>query len=318
MHVEKRATNKFGLFLLALAVIALIAGGAYYFVKHKGNIDLNIKLPWQKETEEEKANSKSKNKSSSSNDFFITPIRMKEATIDKEICKTTITKYEDKSKEFIIYYTTTNEKVTTATTKIVPCEIHFYKYAVNGFLIPGESKLTFGEEKEVKEGKIVLKKAELEANEVYGIRSMKLFYSIKNVEEDKSKKYAIDLSFTNSQAVKDIPKGVLIAESYNIKFYYYKTIADKDNNYIYFIIENKNELLDTKIKVKKLLVNDLIIDTADFEEEVFANTKSLVFIELPKKKIPTVNKFTISFFNIIKTKEGKDSFYITTEYDYKS
>ncbi len=316
MRVEKRATNKVGIIILAIAVIGLIAGGSYYLITHKGNLDLSIRLPWQKDETKEIDNA-SNNKSGqkgNENRSFRAPIGIDEVSLKNTICVTTMTKVEDKPKEFILHYSTTNVQTKSSTKLTRPCKIEFYKIAADGFLVPGESKLDLSGDTRTEEGKIVIKKSDLEANELYGIQKVTLFYKITDLKDNTELPFVDDVTLINDYSVKNDLQGVLINEFNNIRVYYYKTISDHENNYIYFIFENKNEVGNAKIRIKKLLVNDLLMDTKDFEKDVLVQTKTLTYVVVPKKKVPVISKFNISFFSIMQTDDGEDSYYISGEY----
>jgi len=311
MHIEKRATNKVGIVILVIAVIGLLAGGGYYLIKHKGQIDLNITLPWQKNetTEVDIANNKD-GKKGNENRSFIAPSSISRTELEIDTCPTVFHSFEDKPKEFIIKFTTTNNN----KRRTIPCEIDFYKIAFDGYLIPGSAKIRLEGETKSEEGKFVIKKSDLEANELYGIKELRVFYKTTDLRDNRETLGVRNIAFTNNRTINNENRGVLIAEFNSINVYYYKTITDNDNNYIYFIIDNKNNTQNAKIRIKKLLVNDILIDTKDFEKEVLLQTKTMVYVEVPKKIVPVISKFNISFFSIMKNNEGNDEIYISGEY----
>ena len=109
--------------------------------------------------------------------------------------------------------------------------------------------------------------------------------------------------------------GIKIDDLNNTMIQYYKTTTDETNTYLYFIITNQSEVDLADIKIRRLLVNDKVYDTKDFDEEIGCETKKLVYIAIPKKTISKVKKFSISFFNISTNVESKaKSFYLSNEY----
>ncbi len=79
MKVEKKQTNKIGLIIFWILLIAGLAGGGYYLYTHKDslNIDWDFTLPWKNNEEKEQgsdggANSIKKREKNYSKDFVDT------------------------------------------------------------------------------------------------------------------------------------------------------------------------------------------------------------------------------------------------------
>ncbi len=113
-------------------------------------------------------------------------------------------------------------------------------------------------------------------------------------------------------------KGLIpIGEVSNLAFYFYKQDTDMENTYLYFNINNKSSSERHKIKIKKLVINDKIIDTSDFEEESYFLSEKLFYIKIPRKTIANVEKFSVSFFVIMNENEKNERIYITKEYTHE-
>lgn len=97
---------------------------------------------------------------------------------------------------------------------------------------------------------------------------------------------------------------------------FYKQEEDLENTYLYFDAKNEANKNLTFIKIKKLLINDELYEEADINIDVYYFTEKLFYIKIPRKEIPNIKKFTISFFIISGTESKTQQVYITNEYNH--
>lgn len=144
------------------------------------------------------------------------------------------------------------------------------------------------------------------------------FYTFNSANPDKKIPEIASITLNYNTPMDNKIKGLIpIGEISNLAFYFYKQDTDMENTYLYFNINNKSSSERHKIKVKKLVVNDKIIDASDFEEESYFLSEKLFYIKIPRKTIANVEKFSVSFFVIMNENEKNESIYITKEYTHE-
>ncbi len=321
MKVEKKSSNKIGLVILLIVVLAGLGCGGYFLYKHKDklNIDWNFTLPWQKEKEEKQAGSdndlKQKTQKKQTDVTFKAPEIVLKSSFDiGKFCKAKVLDFKDSDTEFAVTLEISNIAAYTSY-----CEIEFYQFAADGYTIPGDAKVRV-ENGETKSVDITMNKSDLESQELASINT--LFVSTRYTtapDADPSLK-TLEIKFTNTKPVNNDKNGINIDVLNNTTLKYYKTTTDATNTYLYFIFHNQSGSYTADIKVKKLLINDKIYDVKDFDEKLSPDSRRIVYIAVPKKIFSKVKKFTISFINISTNnrpdakEDFKTSFYISNEY----
>ncbi len=317
MKVEKRASNKIGLVILLIVVLAGIGCGGYFLFKHKDKLDIDwdLSLPWKKDEEDKEDNDNEEKKSTKQKTNEVTTFKGPSNVTEEYFsnfyqCIGKFEEVKENDKEFIVTFSITGHGSMYDNY----CEIDMYKYAVDDYFIPGSTKIVV-EPGETKKGEIKMLKSDLEAQELSGINKLTVFMNVKTDKEGEAEQVKIETAFSNERSVKNEKVGIKIDDLNNTMIQYYKTTTDETNTYLYFIITNQSEVDLADIKVRRLLVNDKVYDTKDFDEEIGCETKKLVYIAIPKKTISRVKKFSISFFNISTNIESKEkSFYLSNEY----
>ena len=114
-------------------------------------------------------------------------------------------------------------------------------------------------------------------------------------------------------SIKDL---LVIGEEANTVLSFYKQEEDIENTYIYFDVKNTQIKNLTNIKLKKLIINDKLYEDADVNEDVYYSTEKLFYIKIPRKEIPNVKNFTVSFFIISGTENESQEIYITKEFTH--
>lgn len=313
VRLEKRATNKFGLFLLILLVLGAVGYGGYYIYKHRSEIDWNIEIPWQKENNEENDNkSNNTNTKKNTNIDLVLPISLdNEITVSDGKLRVYEPKTDDKGYTLKLDYTAEKENSELVIEKIL----------VNNY--ETSTKVTIKddfEQGQTKENQIPttetirLLKTELDPLNIHGMRSLIFFYRV-NTESQEGKLERKEVKVYNNLEFDSGLKGLIeLYNNNNTELYYYQTKTDKDNTYIYFDIKNIDYNTTRQVKVKKLLINGKLYEYTDLDFELYRGAENIFYLTIPKEKIKKVDDFTISFF-ILGKKEGSISaIYITNDY----
>ena len=314
MKVEKRTTNKIGLIILVVIVLAGLAGGGYYLIKNKGKINIDWRLPWQKKGIEEQDSASDSNGGTNTKNgttTFQSPIGI--VTSDwtgREYCEGSFENFEETKTEIIVKYKLKGSRDGYPTK----CDIEITKYTADGFLVSGSSKASVDEGEE-KEFEIRILKSDLESQELSGINELALFVKYKTDREGENSLRIEKVSFNNERSVNNNKTGIKIDDLNGTIIQYYKTITDASNTYLYFLVENTLEKQNADIKIRKLIINDKVFDAKEFDEKMGPQTKKLIYVEVPKDQFNKVKKFTISFFNISTSIEDESiGYYISNEY----
>ena len=314
MKVEKRATNKIGLIILVVIVLAGLAGGGYYLIKNKGKINIDWRLPWQKKGPEEQDNAsgtKDDTNKKNGTTTFQSPIGIVDSEwVGKEYCEGSFDDFEETKTEIVVKYKLKGSR----NGKPTKCDIEIIKYTADGFLVSGSSKASV-EANEEKEFEVRILKSDLESQELSGINELELFVKYQTDHEVENSLRIEKVSFNNERSVNNNKTGIRIDDLNGTIIQYYKTVTDASNTYIYFLVENTTDNRNADIKIRKLIINDKVFATKDFDEEIGPQTKKLIYVKVPKDQFNKVKKFTISFFNISTSIEDESiSYYISNEY----
>lgn len=310
VRMEKRATNRFGLFLLILIVIVGFGYGGYYLYQHRKEIDWEFKWPWQKEelTEEEKANNVliNQNQPKRNNNKLVVP-NMSEQSImtnDTEI-KVYDLKADDKGYTFNIDF---KAIISTATLNIE-------KVLIDGFDTSAKLTITDTLDGSPTTGTIRVNKSELDALGIYAFNRFTLYIKADTLDKEGSL-IRKDIQVYNTLDYKNELTGLI--ETYhknNAQIFFYKMADDKDNTYIYFDFINEDRNNSKRIKVKKLLINDELYEYKELNENIYCGANKVFYLTIPKKDIKEINNITVSFFILGLDRSGATTgIYITPEY----
>lgn len=313
VRLEKRSTNKIGLFFLIIIFIAGAGYGGFYLYKHRSEIDWDIKIPWQNEEHKNKNNTSTSNNNNNSNKHtdLNVPSYLKEEIITKNgTLKFSDTKIDDKGYTIQVEY----------KTQTVPSEIRIEKVLVNGY--ETSSTLTIGNDDNTGDDnsqQTITKSLRILATEliplkITGIKNLTIYYrEIGGISKENLERKTI-----KAENLVDVNAGLKgLIEFYNknqTTIYYYQTITDQDNTYIYFDAKNSDVNTTKEIRVKKLLINGELYEYKDLNFNLYRGAENIFMIEIPKKKIKKVENFTVSFFILAKEDDELAGVYITNEY----
>ena len=323
MNIEKRATNKVGLIIFITVVLVGLIVGGFFLIKHKDklNIDWNFTLPWNKKSEEEikdnpnGAASTSKKGKNQNTTFKVPDIIQTPEVNHTKSCYFYFDDLDSNDKDVIINYHVLGRKRSNIRVEDNGCIVKLKRYVVDGFEISGSTEIEVGPG-ETKNGQIKLAKADLESQELVGMNELQIYIEDIDTDTKASNEFVASIAFRSNRIVKNEKSGIPIDELNKTSLQYYKTTTDAVNTYIYFIADNHSEYA-ANIKVRKLIVNDKLVDTKDFDLTVGSKAKRLFYIAVPKTKFSNVKKFTISFFDLTTDAHGEQYFLISNEYSRK-
>ena len=324
MNIEKRATNKVGLIILIIVVLVGVIGGGIYLFTHKDklNIDWNINLPWDKESDEEVkdvANGKgtTSKKSKNENTTFTVPLALSSIGMQYgEYCMITYGDIEDTEKEVILNYSVEGAITLNRNKRPNGCTVAIERYLVDGYEISGSASVTVAPG-ETKNSQIKLSKAELESQELVGMDTLQLYITNTNESGESPIPFVSTIKFDSNRVIRNEKSGITVDVLDDTSIQYYKTTVDAVNTYVYFIADNQSGH-EAHLKIRKFIVDDKVLDTKDFSLTVGRKGKRLFYITIPKTSFSNVKKFTVSFINITQDpKSGSTSYLISNEYSRK-
>lgn len=344
MRIEKRATNKVGLVLLFLIVIAALAGGGYYLYTHKDSLktDWNISVPWTKSEEKKEEEKRAKAKGSTGYTGFTKPdgyaMDNLEINTDSASAKCgfrLIDGIEIKDNNVVLTYEMYKKPRETGEP-VSSCSVKGTRFLVDGFDISSEMYTELGVGESSKKGEIRFKLSELESQELVGMKDLSIYVVWTEKEEVLANMKNINIPFKNIKYPKNDFTGITVDEliglDNTVKITYYDTREDNDNTYIYFLYESKtkgntfksdNDLIIT-FKIKKLVLNDKVYDATKYEKIIRGGGKNIGYIAIPKEDVSKVTKFRISFMVLtelsseaaakVKTGEPTAAYFVSKEY----
>lgn len=311
VHMEKKATNKFGLFLVFLAIIAIFGGGGFLIYKYRNQIDWEFKLPWKKS--EEKTDN-SKNETTTSNkkknrDLIVPTVRT--GSVIKEgnsIFEITDVKGDDRGYLFTAQLTT-NVEWSTIT--------------VEGILLDGyytEATLELSDTKDIgdqvgSQATFRVSQTDLDKLNVNGFTRVNVFYIL----EEPNQKYNLKMGVINFKTEYTITNGnkglIKIDEKGSLLIEYSKIVKADNATYIYFEAQNNDLTSNREILIKKLMINNRIYEMPEFTEAIYRGSRKSFYIKIPTSKIKDVDEFLVSFYIISRDSDGNNKgIYITNEY----
>lgn len=311
VHMEKRATNKVGLVLVAIFVIIIFGGGGFLLYKYKDHIDWELKLPWQSSTKKEQKEEKEKNKKKKNNRELIVPTDLQRNSTGLDGCYLTITGVKADDRGYIISSEFSSEEQEWCILKVSQILINGY-YTTTNFEISD----TAGGEKAKKEFRI--NKTELDSMNITTLRDLTLFLSTEN-PTGKERSKINTFVFTNEIHIKDGREGLLkVDEKGNSLIEYYKTDFVNDGTYIYFEVFNGDVVYNKTIKIKKLMINNRLYEMPEFEAKAYRGARNTFCIKIPVKKIKDVEEIQVSFYILTENEKGEPiEMYITNEFHKK-
>lgn len=316
VHVEKRATNKFGLFLVIILALGAAGYGGYFLYQHRAEIDWNIEIPWKKGEEEgedkKTAGENTENKKNSNTDLVL-PITLDNTfNVDGGTLRVYEPKADDKGYTIKLDYTVEKENGELVIEKIL---LNGYETSTE---LTMEDEFDQGLTKENQQPTtetIRLLKTELDSLNIHGISSLIFFYKV-NTETTEGKLSRKEIKVYNTLEFESGFKGLIeVYKNNNTELYYYQTKTDKDNTYIYFDFKNTDYNTTRQIKIKKLLINGKLYEYTDLNFELYRGAENIFYLTIPKEKIKNVEEFSVAFFILAKTDGDISAIYITNDFN---
>lgn len=310
VRMEKKATNKFGLFLIFLFVIAFFGGGGYLVYRYRDKIDWNLKLPLENKEEtkkeENKTNKKEENKKRTD---LIVPTGFIKA-ISESGCNFSFTEISLDDKGYLLK--------GQLSTHHSYCIFDVNQMVVDGFYITPKFTINYQSANNDPNPKTVdvrIPQTEIDNLGLNGFKVITLYYTVQNPKEKVDEKI-VALNATAQFKVNNSPKGLIkIDYKGNTQVYFNKVVEASDGTYIYFNFFNEDTRNIRKILIKKLLINGKLYEIEDFEKKVYRGSMISHYIFIPKKDFRKVEEFKVSFFIIRENNQTEEhAYYITNEY----
>lgn len=309
VRMEKKATNKVGLFFLMIAILLAGGAGTFYLYKHHDEFDWNIKIPWKEDKKSDEKDNPSKKEESSkdnNNSKLIVPTLKENIFNVGEHDTFEITDVKATDKGYVFTY-----KISANSSNEVKfiCE----KILIDGFDTSAKFEITVSNDS-YQNGTFTIVQTELDTLNINSFQQLELF--IKKTPSKESKPVYLKLIAFNNIKIDNTIKGLVkIDEKNSTIISYYQKIEDKDYTYLYFDIKNQDEKASEQISVKKLIINNKLYTYKDLKDTIYKKAEKVIYIKIPKKEVKKVNKFTVSFF-LIEENEKKENrnVYISNEY----
>ncbi len=322
-NIDKKSKKKIIIDIIGIILVVAIIVGTYIFIVNREEILSNLPI-----TTDEKGriifNTKTRDGSESRSTE-----KMEESSTFTPVNDYTTAKIEIPDKKLLLndagdgyIARMTFRKTGSSTTGSIPAIIYCEKVTIDGFEMSNSFQVDLSTENSVTVD-IELTNTDLQKYNIIKPNNMNLFLYTEaekqKAEEDgyypiaKKVNFHIGYNAPMDNSIKGlVPIGKLKDATIN----FYKQIADNEYTYLYFDIKNTSGSAKKTIRVKKLLVNDKVYELNDLNEESHFQAEKVFYIRIPKKDIPTVKKFTISFFVI--TDEGlkSENIYVTNEYTH--
>lgn len=308
VRMEKRATNKVGLFFLIITILLAGGFGILYLYEHHNEFDWDFKFAWKEDkTPEEKDEPSKKEESSKDNNSKLIIPSLEEQKFNLgEYDTFEITDVKATDKGYVFTY-----KISANSSNEVKfiCE----KVLIDGFDTSAKFETT-AYNNSYQNGTFTIVQTELDALNIKSFQKIELF--MKKTPSKESKPEYLKLNAYNNIKIDNKIKGLVkIDEKNSTIISYYQKIEDKDYTYLYFDIKNQDPNISEQISVKKLLINNKIYNYKDLKDTIYQRAEKVIYIKIPKKDVKKVDKFTISFFLIEDNpKKENRNIYISNEY----
>lgn len=323
IRMEKRATNKIGLFFVFFLTIIGLCVGGYFLYKNIDYLDFSLSLENENEKKEESDTDKDENNTSEGK------LHLPEIDSETNIIAANdfdlglyISQIKATPKGYVITFAYKKDPNTTSPLEymqegsiILNCE----KILIDEYEVSPNFQLEFNKNiKTYDEITITIPISELNNLGITSFEKLTFFITMTNVnegyfgepEENKIKGSIIAYQDDVITNVKKIKKSYGVQNEVRIS--YYEKIEADDATYLYFLIENNNKVDNHEIEIKKLAINDKIYNDFKIKINSHYDSKNIFYIKIPKKEFRKINKFMASFF-IIKDNDGEKTIFTTNE-----
>ncbi len=312
--VEKKATNKIGLFFLIIIVIGALGFGAFYYLTNKNLIVFEYKLPWQKDNKEEEEDEKENNQvvdNTGKKSKEELPLTREKVEIDlnknffsKARIFLSVTNNDFRDDSYYIRIQMFNGNVAPDGGLAI---LKVKAIRVDGYLI-NQAFTMQANPGETSSYELVIPDQDLNKYRISSFSSLSLISDLTVNGETNEETPTLK---TNSEAKSDIKT---IAKLFNVnkevRIDYYKKVESSSNTKVYFFISN-NSPVNYTYNISKLIVNNKEINTTTYKETVYAWGKYISIVDIPKDLFSQNKTIKVSF---ILMKDNK-SVYRTVDKD---
>ena len=306
---EKKSNNFIGLIVIIIIIIGL-GLGAFYLFKNREKID--ITFPWEEKKEkakkqEEKTDSideelkLGKLEVNGKNFTGVQGIKLAANNLEQD----------DKGYTFDLILSMSATDQNTYEGKIFKVLVDNYEISTTQDFKLESGSTTIS---------IRILRTDLDSNDIERFNTITIYVDViaTNVAQGtvKESEGFVNLGISHKISVNNEKPGLqLIDEKDKTIISYYTLKEDKENYYLYFLLDNKRTTSPSTIYIKKLSINNKSYPLPDFKETVYKSAKKCFFIKIPKKDFKTINSMKISFFMISEaSKDIKESYYISNEF----
>lgn len=300
--IEKKATNKVGLFFLLIFVLAGLGYATYYYINNKNLIVFENGLPWEdKETEEETQEDNNTNKKKTVN---------KEGPITREKIDIELSDSNYRGNDYTLSVINTElinngynirlklsnsnyDENSTVTLRIKEVKVNNFQISQN-FTIQASpnQEVTYD---------LSLPANILDKNRIYRINDI-IFIAEENLNGETNN-IIINIPIlgeTNDNPIESVTKIATVNK--NVRINYYKKQEESNNTKIYFLINNEDEE-EYDLYIDRLEVNNKDVDVSKYpSSHVYSNSKYINTIDLEKSLLNQNEKIKISFILISSNK----------------
>ena len=295
--VEKKATNKLGILVLIVVVMAVLGFGAYYLITNKSVISLDFNLPWQKEKEKEEEEveeetviidgEKISKKSKSEKKLERQPVELdlNNSFLEDEGVELKVIKNDYKEGAYILKLKMSNTGTMDSVLKVKAISVDGCQFSQTFTMqtSPG-TETTYD---------LVLPAQELDKNRI-GTFSEIIFISDFTIAGETNER-RISLSADENITDPDItPIASIGIIDKKVEIKYYKKEESVNSTKLYFLFNNRSDRVYTYY-IERLAVNDKDIDVSKYKDTIYDGVKYVSVVEVPKKLLSSNKKLNISF-----------------------
>ena len=310
MDYDKKHNGLIGL-IVVIVILVGIGFGVFYLFRNKENLDIN--LPWED-------NSPRAKKKEQEEDEIDEALKLgKLDTQNQTPCNFNLLfalnnlQKDDKGYTFDFYAEKRDPNMQF--------DIDVFKLLVDNYDTSSTASLQVHGNDKYKTTVRILQ-TDLDSQEIERFNNLSLYINLTETTPDSvtERECLLTASVNHQIAVNNEKKGLQFIDEKDLtSISYYNLTEDKDNHYIYFLLNNKRTSSASSIYIKKLVINDKIYPLPDFKEDIYKGARKAFYIKVPKKDFKTIDKFTVSFFIESKVEkasaEKKDTgYYISNEF----
>lgn len=286
VRMEKKATNKVGLFILFLIIIAGIGGGIYYYLNNKNSIKIDFSLPWEKNEQEEK-NQKQSDLNIERQSLEISTEKVFNA--NELIIVPSILDFDEATGyKLTLDFSNPSSSYVNGTINNVLIENYQLDYNLSFNLNPLENKTFY----------IDIPVEFLDKYFIETFSSIILKIDVYVAGENKYPNWSVPINTNAQESLTQLKDLSPLGNTEDVYIKYHNITSDDEYYYINLLFENKSATKEYSLLVQNILINDKIYDVSSFNTIVKTEAKKIDSIKIPKKDYKRISNVTISFFAI--------------------